>query len=253
MASAVRASVPDTLINAAHMRARQGRMSVIFICDDGMQLISEEDRQERRSAWRSMPITISDEKHLAGLEVVPIALVPLLNPQDRKRHLQSMYTPDGMSNPINMVCSARMPSCADRRDTLYTYRDAGLYTNDGHGAIYTGVRVKEDDVEGWFAGNLNTTQLLEGAKGGKDIIIWLCMYEVDEHILAEAAIHNTYIAMGALCIVRTCLRACCCVKHREFFSLAKIGGLCTMDRTIRPVLAYLGQPRICRYNFLLAL
>lgn len=87
---------------------------------------------------------------------------------------------------------------------LYTYRNAGLYTNDGDGTIYTGVRVKEDDVEDWFAGNLTMTQLLEGAQvktghvadwtvrrggykkceGGEDIIIWLCTYEAHEHILA---------------------------------------------------------------------
>ncbi|KAJ6622161.1 hypothetical protein B0H10DRAFT_2214526 [Mycena sp. CBHHK59/15] len=147
---------------------------------------------------------------------VPIALVLLLNPQDRKQHLRSMYAPDGMSNPINVVCSAQTLSCTDRQDTLYTYRDAGLYANDGDGVIYTGVHVKEDDVEDWFAGNLNTRQLLEGAEvktghagdwairrggykkceGGKDIIIWLCTYKADEHILAEAAVHNTYIAMG---------------------------------------------------------
>ncbi|KAJ7888295.1 hypothetical protein B0H13DRAFT_2533545 [Mycena leptocephala] len=156
----------------------------------------------------------------------PIALVPPLNAQDRKQHLRSM-------------------------------------------AIYTGVRVKEDDVEDWFAGNLNTMQLLEGAKvktghagdwtvrrggyrkceGGKDIIIWLCTYEADERILAEAAIHNTYIAMGAPRIVGTCLGARCCVKHREFFSLAKIGGLRAMDRTIRAVLSHLGQTHVHR-NFI---
>jgi hypothetical protein len=144
--------------------------------------------------------------------------------------------------------------------------------------------VKEDDVEDWFAGNLNTMQLLEGAEvktghagdwtvrrggyrkceGGKDIIIWLCTYEADERILAgesftlrlggtdgraEAAIHNTYIAMGAPRIVGTCLGARCCVKHREFFSLAKIGGLRAMDRTIRAVLSHLGQTRVHRYDF----
>ncbi|KAJ7909448.1 hypothetical protein B0H13DRAFT_2330390 [Mycena leptocephala] len=70
--------------------------------------------------------------------------------------------------------------------------------------------------------------------------------EADEHILAEAAIHNAYIAMGALHIVRACLGARCCVKRRESFSLARIGGLRAMDRTIRAVLARLGQTRVRR-------
>jgi hypothetical protein len=100
------------------------------------------------------------------------------------------------------------------------------------------------------------------------MIIWLCTYEADERILAgkskalpwggtdkgaEAAIHNSYIAMGAPRIVRACLGARCCIKHREFFSLAKIGGLCAMDRTIRAVLARLGQTRVRRYDILFAL
>ncbi|KAJ6577140.1 hypothetical protein B0H10DRAFT_2236110 [Mycena sp. CBHHK59/15] len=64
--------------------------------------------------------------------------------------------------------------------------------------------------------------------------------------LAEAAIHNTYIAMGMPRIVCACLGALCCIKHREFFSLAKIGGLRAMDRTIRAVLACLGETRVRR-------
>ncbi|KAJ7477571.1 hypothetical protein FB451DRAFT_1396530 [Mycena latifolia] len=189
-------------------------------------------------------------------------LVPLLNPQDRKRRLRSMYAAaNGTSSPINAVCSARTPNYADRRDALYTYRDAGLYSNDGDGAIYTGVRVKGDDLEDWFAGDLTTTELLDGAEvktghagdwtvrrggykrceGGKDVTIWLCTYQAQERILAEAAIHNAYMAMGAPRIVRRCLGAHCSVNHREFFSLARIGGLCSMDRTIRTVLARFGQ------------
>ncbi|KAJ7936123.1 hypothetical protein B0H13DRAFT_1853811 [Mycena leptocephala] len=200
---------------------------------------------------------------------IPIPLVPLLKPQERKRCLRDMYAPEGMSNPINADYSARTPSYADRRDALYTYRGAGLYANDGSGAIYIGVRLKEKDVEGWFADDLSTAQLLDNAEvktahvadwavrqggyrkceGGEDIIIWLCTYEADERILAEAAIHNTYIATGAPRIVRACLGARCCVHHREFFSLAKIGGLRAMDRTIRAVLAHLGQTRV-RCDFL---
>ncbi|KAJ6629825.1 hypothetical protein B0H10DRAFT_2208381 [Mycena sp. CBHHK59/15] len=56
--------------------------------------------------------------------------------------------------------------------------------------------------------------------------------------------------MGVPRIVRACLGALCCIKHREFFSLAKIGGLRAMDRTIRAVLARLGQTRV-RRDFLL--
>ncbi|KAJ7448030.1 hypothetical protein FB451DRAFT_1188020 [Mycena latifolia] len=111
------------------------------------------------------------------------------------------------------VITARTPNYADRQDALYTYRDAGLYTNDGDGAIYTGVCVKRDHLEDWFAGELTTTDLLNSAEvktghagdwnvgykqceRGEDITIWLCMYQVDQRILAEAAIHNAYIAMG---------------------------------------------------------
>ncbi|KAJ7445854.1 hypothetical protein FB451DRAFT_1412530 [Mycena latifolia] len=169
---------------------------------------------------------------------ISTGLVLPLNPQDRKRHLRSMYAANGMSSPINAVCSARTPNYADRRDALYTYRDAGLYANDGDGAIYTGVRVTEDHLEDWFAGELTTTDLLDGAevKTGH-----AGDWNVDQRILAEAAIHNAYIAMGAPRIVRRCLGACCTVNHREFFSLARIGGLRSMDRTIRAVLAHLGQ------------
>ncbi|KAJ6592816.1 hypothetical protein B0H19DRAFT_1279539 [Mycena capillaripes] len=133
----------------------------------------------------------------------------------------------------------------------------GLYTKDSSRAIYTGVHMKEKDVEHWFAGDLDTAQLLDSAEvkmghaadwavrwggyrkceGGEDITIWLCMYEADERILAEAAIHNAYIATGAPHIVRACLRPRCCIIHREFFSLAKIGGLHAMDHTICAVLA----------------
>jgi hypothetical protein len=135
---------------------------------------------------------------------IPIPLVPPLKPQERKRCLRDMYAPEGMSNPINADYSARTPSYADRRDALYTYRGAGLYANDGGGAIYIGVRLKEKDVEGWFADDLSTAQLLDNAEvktghaadwavrrggyrkceGGEDIIIWLCTYEADERILA---------------------------------------------------------------------
>ncbi|KAJ6535733.1 hypothetical protein B0H19DRAFT_1271454 [Mycena capillaripes] len=177
---------------------------------------------------------------------IPIVLVPLLNPQDRKRHLRSMYAADGMWNPINTVCSARTPSYADRRDALYTYRDAGLFANDGDGAIYTGdAEVKTGHTGDWAIRRGGYRK----CEGGKDMIIWLCTYEADERILAEAAIHNAYIAMGAPRIVRACLGTRCCVKHREFFSLAKIGGLRAMDRTIRAVLGRLGQTRL-RRNFL---
>ncbi|KAJ6528306.1 hypothetical protein B0H10DRAFT_2248701 [Mycena sp. CBHHK59/15] len=89
-------------------------------------------------------------------------------------------------------------------------------------------------------------------EGGNDTIIWLCAYKADERILAEAAIHNTYIAMGMLHIVRACLGALCCIKHQEFFSLAKIGRLRAMDRTIRAVLARLSQTRVRRYTVPLA-
>ncbi|KAJ6524020.1 hypothetical protein B0H19DRAFT_1200836 [Mycena capillaripes] len=65
----------------------------------------------------------------------------------------------------------------------------------------------------------------------------------------EAAIHNAYIAMGAPRIVRPCLGARCSVNHREFFSLARIGGLRSRDHTIRAVLAHLGQTRV-RCDFL---
>ncbi|KAJ6615987.1 hypothetical protein B0H10DRAFT_1949465 [Mycena sp. CBHHK59/15] len=287
------ASVPDTLINAAHTHAQQGGMSVIFICDDGMQLISEEDRQERRSAGaqermvfyanhnirqkasggtqgrrvrgtlnRDVREVIVDSRVGRGLDgrvEGRVSWYCTMGPMTREMLPTSWRQKNW--GCCRMVLAAakhsrrccykiftRMPSCTDCQDTLYTYRDTGLYTNDGDGAIDTGVCVKEDDVKDWFAGNLNTTQLLEGAEvktghtvdwavrqggykkceGGKDIIIWLCMYEADECILAgkpftlrlggtdehaEAAIHNTYIAKGALRIVRTCLGARCCVKH----------------------------------------
>jgi hypothetical protein len=47
---------------------------------------------------------------------------------------------------------------------LYTYCGARLYANDSGGAIYIGVRIKEKDVEGWFADNLSTVQLLDSAE-----------------------------------------------------------------------------------------
>jgi hypothetical protein len=46
-------SAPSVLSvkKAMQTYARQGGTSAIFICDDGMQLISEEDRQERMAFY----------------------------------------------------------------------------------------------------------------------------------------------------------------------------------------------------------
>ncbi|KAF7328207.1 hypothetical protein MVEN_02560400 [Mycena venus] len=82
-----------------------------------------------------------------------------------------------------------------------------------------------------------------------DVVIWVCTYEVGERILAEAAIHNRFIADGTLRVVRACLGVRCMVRHCEFFPLAKIGGLRAMDLKIHEVLARLCQSSVIR-NFL---
>ncbi|KAJ6628077.1 hypothetical protein B0H10DRAFT_1940634 [Mycena sp. CBHHK59/15] len=161
------ASIPDTLINAAHTHAQQGGMSAIFICDDGMQLISEEDRQEHQSAGvqeRMVFYANHNIRRKASGGAQGRRVRGTLN-RDVREVIVDGRVGRGLDGRVEgRVSCTRTPSCADCQDTLYTYRDAGLYANDGDGAIYTGVCVKEDDVKDWFAGNLNTTQLLEGAK-----------------------------------------------------------------------------------------
>jgi hypothetical protein len=54
-------SAPSVLSvkKAMQTYARQGGTSAIFICDDGMQLISEEDRQERMAFYANHNIGYS--------------------------------------------------------------------------------------------------------------------------------------------------------------------------------------------------